>query len=66
VALVFLGTSSDVAVLTIELASIVGSRGEAFHLLTAAAFVSMLIPLIVFLSLQRFFVRGLLAGSVKG
>jgi alpha-glucoside transport system permease protein len=63
---VFLGTSSDVAVLTIELASIVGSRGEAFHLLTAAAFVSMLIPLIVFLSLQRFFVRGLLAGSVKG
>jgi alpha-glucoside transport system permease protein len=66
VALVFLGTSSDVAVLTIELASIVGSRGEAYHLLTAAAFVSMLIPLIVFLSLQRFFVRGLLAGSVKG
>ena len=66
VALVFLGTSSDVAVLTIELASIVGSRGEAFHLLTAAAFVSMLIPLIVFLALQRHFVRGLLAGSVKG
>ncbi len=66
VALVFLGSSADVAVLTIELASIVGSRGEAFHLLTAAAFVSMLIPLIVFLSLQRFFVRGLLAGSVKG
>lgn len=66
VALVFLGTSSDVAVLTIELASIVGSRGEAYHLLTAAAFVSMLIPLAVFLSLQRYFVRGLLAGSVKG
>lgn len=66
VALVFLGTSSDVAVLTIELASIVGSRGEAYHLLTAAAFVSMFIPLIVFLSLQRYFVRGLLAGSVKG
>jgi len=66
VALVFLGTSSDVAVLTIELASIVGSRGEAYHLLTAAAFVSMLIPLVVFLSLQRYFVRGLLAGSVKG
>jgi len=66
VSLVFLGTSSNVAVLTIELASIVGSRGEAFHLLTAAAFVSMVIPLIVFLSLQRYFVRGLLAGSVKG
>ncbi|MGH8946417.1 MAG: carbohydrate ABC transporter permease [Acidimicrobiia bacterium] len=66
VALVFLGTSSDVAVLTIELASIVGSRGEAYHLLTAAAWVSMFIPLIVFLSLQRYFIRGLLAGSVKG
>jgi alpha-glucoside transport system permease protein len=66
VALVFLGTSSDVAVLTIELASIVGSRGEAFHLLTAAAFVSMVVPLVVFLSLQRYFIRGLLAGSVKG
>ena len=66
VALVFLGPSSDVAVLTIELASIVGSRGEAFHLLTAAAFVSMLVPLIVFLALQRYFVRGLLSGSVKG
>jgi alpha-glucoside transport system permease protein len=66
VALVFLGGSSDVAVLPIELASIVGSRGEAFHLLTAAAFVSMIVPLIIFLSLQRYFVRGLLAGSVKG
>jgi alpha-glucoside transport system permease protein len=66
VALVFLGPASNVAVLTIELASIVGSRGEAFHLLTAAAFVTMFIPLIVFLSLQRYFVRGLLAGSVKG
>ena len=66
VALVFLGTSSDVAVLPIELASIVGSRGEAYHLLTAAAFVSMVIPLVVFLALQRYFVRGLLAGSVKG
>ena len=62
VALVFLGTSSEVAVLTIELASIVGSRGEAFHLLTAAAFVSMLIPLVVFLLLQRYFVRGLTIG----
>ena len=66
VALVFLGGSADVAVLPIELASIVGSRGEAFHLLTAAAFVSMAIPLVVFLALQRYFVRGMLAGSVKG
>ena len=66
VALVFLGTTSDVSVLTIQLASLVGTRGEAVHLLTAAAFVSMFLPVIVFLSLQRFFVRGLLAGSVKG
>lgn len=66
VALVFLGTTSDVSVLTVQLASLVGTRGEAVHLLTAAAFVSMFLPVIVFLALQRFFVRGLLAGSVKG
>jgi alpha-glucoside transport system permease protein len=66
VALVFLGTTSDVSVLTIQLASLVGTRGESVHLLTAAAFVSMFLPVIVFLTLQRFFVRGLLAGSVKG
>lgn len=66
VSLVYLGTSTDVAVLTVKLASLVGTRGEAWHLLTAAGFVSMIIPLVVFLALQRFFVRGLLAGSVKG
>jgi alpha-glucoside transport system permease protein len=66
VSLVFLGTTSNVAVITVKLASLVGSRGEAWHLLTAAGFVSMLMPLVVFLLLQRFFVRGLLAGSVKG
>ena len=66
VSLVFLGTGSEVAPLTVGLASLVGSRGEAFHLLTAAGFIAMIVPVIVFLSLQRFFVRGLLAGSVKG
>jgi alpha-glucoside transport system permease protein len=66
VSLVFLGTNPDVAVLTARVSQLVGSRGAAWHLLTAGAFVSMIIPLIVFLSLQRFFVRGLLAGSVKG
>jgi alpha-glucoside transport system permease protein len=66
VSLVFLGTNPDVAVVTVSLAQLVGSRGAAWHLLTAGAFVSMVIPLIVFLTLQRFFVRGLLAGSVKG
>ena len=66
VSLVFLGTNPDVAVVTVSLAQLVGSRGAAWHLLTAGAFVSMVIPLIVFITLQRFFVRGLLAGSVKG
>jgi alpha-glucoside transport system permease protein len=66
VALVFIGAKPDVQVLTMRLAEIVGSRGSDWHLLTAGAFVSMLLPVIVFFSLQRFFVRGLLAGSVKG
>jgi alpha-glucoside transport system permease protein len=66
VALIFIGSKPDVQVLTMRLADMVGSRGADWHLLTAGAFVSMALPLIVFLSLQRFFVRGLLAGSVKG
>ncbi len=66
VALVFLGTGSDTAILTAQLNELVGSRGEDWHLLTAGAFVSMVVPLVVFFALQRYFVRGLLAGSVKG
>jgi alpha-glucoside transport system permease protein len=66
VALVFLGTDSDVATLTAGLNELVGSRGEDWQVLTAGAFVSMIVPLVVFLLLQRYFVRGLLAGSVKG
>lgn len=66
VALIFLGGSPGTQVLTMRLADIVGSRGQDWHLLTAGAFVSMLLPLTVFFALQRFFVRGLLAGSVKG
>jgi alpha-glucoside transport system permease protein len=65
VALVFLGTGSQTAILTAQLNELVGSRGEDWHLLTAGAFVSMVVPLIVFFALQRYFVRGLLAGSVK-
>jgi len=49
-----------------KLVEVSGSRGQSWHLLTAAAFISMVLPLIVFFSLQRYFVRGLLAGSVKG
>jgi alpha-glucoside transport system permease protein len=66
VALVFLGGNPEFEVVTQRLANIVGSRGNDWHLLTAGAFITMLLPLIVFFSLQRYFVRGLLAGSVKG
>jgi alpha-glucoside transport system permease protein len=66
VAYVFLGGTEDTRVLTIALANLVGSRGENWHLLTAAAFISMALPLVVFFSLQRYFVRGLTAGAVKG
>jgi alpha-glucoside transport system permease protein len=66
VALIFVGATPDVQVMTQRLAEIVGSRGNDWHLLTAGAFISFLVPLIVFFSLQRYFVRGLTAGSVKG
>ncbi len=66
VAIVFLGGTPDVAVVTIRLAELDGSRGQDWHVLTAGAFLTMVLPLIVFFSLQRFFVRGLTAGSVKG
>jgi len=66
VAYVFLGGAPQTQVLTIALANLVGQHGENWQLLTSAAFISMLLPLIVFFSLQRYFVRGLTAGSVKG
>jgi alpha-glucoside transport system permease protein len=66
VALVFGGGSLDVSPLTVRLAELTGTRGQDWHLLSAGAFVSLIVPLIVFLALQRYFVRGLLAGSVKG
>lgn len=64
VALIF--ADGAVAPMTKLLAEITGSRGQDWHLLTAGAFLSILVPVLVFLSLQRFFVRGLLAGSTKG
>jgi alpha-glucoside transport system permease protein len=64
VALTFAGP--DIVPLTVRVADLAGSRGSDWYLLSAGAFVSMVLPLVVFLSLQRFFVRGLLAGSVKG
>ena len=65
IALIFLGTG-DNAVVTVNVASLVGSQGQGWQLLTAGAFLSMVVPLLVFVSLQRYFVRGLTAGSVKG
>lgn len=65
IALVYLGGTPDVAPVTIQLTNLVGSRGQDWHLLTAGAFVSMTVPLMVFFGLQRYFVRGILAGSVK-
>jgi alpha-glucoside transport system permease protein len=65
VALTF-GSSLDVAPLTARLAELSGNRGSSWYLLSAGAFVSMVVPLVVFIGLQRFFVRGLLAGGVKG
>lgn len=44
----------------------VGAFGEAWHLRTSGAVISMIVPLIVFFSLQRFFIRGLIGGAVKG
>ena len=66
VALIYLGGSGQVAPLTMRLTSLVGSHGQDWHLLTSAAFISMLMPLVIFFSLQRYFVKGILAGSVKG
>src|SRR5574344_1026119 len=67
VALVFLsGAAQQMEVVTVRLMNMAGTRGTDWHLLTAGAFVSMILPLAVFLSLQRYFVRGLLAGSVQG
>jgi alpha-glucoside transport system permease protein len=66
VALVFLGTSKEVYVVSTRLTELVGQRGQDWHILTAGAFITMIIPLVIFFSLQRYFVRGLTAGSVKG
>ncbi|NEQ45756.1 MAG: carbohydrate ABC transporter permease [Leptolyngbya sp. SIOISBB] len=66
VALVYLGGNQNVAPVTLVLRNLVGDRGQDWHLLTAGAFISMIVPLLVFFALQRYFVRGLLAGSVKG
>ena len=65
VALTFAG-DSNVAPITVALANLSGTRGTAWQLLSAGAFISIIVPVAVFLALQRFFVRGLLAGGLKG
>jgi alpha-glucoside transport system permease protein len=66
VSLIFLGAKKSQQVLTMRLSDMIGTRGQDWHLLTAGAFITMIVPLLVFFGLQRYFVRGLLAGSVKG
>jgi len=66
VALIFLGGNPNRAPMTLTVANLVGQYGENYPVLTAASFLSMALPLIVFFALQRYFVRGILAGSVKG
>ena len=65
VALVFLGTDDNTLVLTGRLVNLLGSRGGQWEILATSAFVSIVVPLVVFFSMQRYLVRGLLAGSVK-
>jgi alpha-glucoside transport system permease protein len=66
IALIFLTGNKNASPLTIQLVNLVTSKGQGTELLPAAAFIAMVVPLIIFFSLQRYFVRGLLAGSVKG
>lgn len=66
VALIYLGGKPSVAPMTLTIANLTNSLGQGWQLLTAAAFISMALPLLVFFSMQRYFVRGILAGSVKG
>jgi alpha-glucoside transport system permease protein len=65
IALLFIQQGENEAI-TVTLSQLNGRLGEGWQLLTAGAFVSMIVPLIVFFTLQRYFVRGLTAGSVKG
>ena len=65
VALIYLGGTTDVAPMTVTIANMVNSYGGGWEYLTAAAFISMALPLVVFFALQKYFVKGVLAGSVK-
>lgn len=66
VALIYVGGRPAVAPMTVTVGNLVNSLGQNWQLLTAAAFISMSVPLVVFFTLQRYFIRGILAGAVKG
>lgn len=66
VALVYLGGTPSVAPMPVTIGNLVNSLGQGWQLLTAAAFISMMLPLLLFFALQRYFVSGILTGSVKG
>ena len=66
VGLVFLDQVPSEIILSAKLRELLGSRGENWEILTTGAFISMTIPLLIFFSLQKYFIRGLVAGSVKG
>jgi alpha-glucoside transport system permease protein len=65
IALLFLGRGEN-TILTVALQGLQGQTGQGIELIPAAGFVTIIVPLIVFLSLQRFFIRGMTAGAVKG
>lgn len=66
VALIYVGGTPQVAPLTVTVGNLVNSLGQNWQLLTAAAFVSMALPMVVFFALQQYFIRGILAGAIKG
>jgi len=66
VALIYLGGTPQVAPMTVTISNLVNSYGGGWEFLTSAAFISMVLPLVVFFSLQKYFVSGILAGSIKG
>lgn len=66
VSLVYLGGAPEVAPLTVKIASLMGSLESGWHIMTTAAFISMILPLLVFISMQKYFIKGVLAGAVKG
>jgi alpha-glucoside transport system permease protein len=65
IALVFLGGTSETAPLTVKITSMFGSLESGWHIMASASFISMALPLLIFFSLQRYFVKGILAGSIK-